>query len=48
MADPITCGEEVFDLQVLHLPVKVGIILPIAAEFAVYPERGLVFIRIFQ
>jgi hypothetical protein len=46
--NPLTFGEEVFDLAALRLTVKVGIILPVAVEFAAYPERRLVFVRTFR
>ncbi len=46
--DPVTFGEEVFDLPALRLTVKVGVVLPVVAEFAVYPDRRLVFIRTFR
>jgi hypothetical protein len=46
--DPVSFGEEVFDLSGLRLTVKVGVVLPIAVEFAVYPDRRLVFVRTFR
>ncbi|HEV3436036.1 MAG TPA: hypothetical protein VG122_01680 [Gemmata sp.] len=46
--DPITFGEEVFDLKELQLTVKVAVVLPVAVEFAVYPVRRFVFIRAFR
>jgi hypothetical protein len=46
--DPVTYGEEVFDLRQLRLTVKVGVLLPLAVEFAAYPERRPVFVRTFR
>lgn len=46
--DPVTFGEEVFDLPALQLTVKVGVVLPVAVEFAPYPARRLVFVRTFR
>lgn len=46
--DPTGFGEEVFDLRALRLTVKVAVILPLAVEFGVYPDRRLVFIRTFR
>ena len=46
--DPATFGEEVFDLLALQLTVRVGIVLPLAVEFAVYPQQRFVYIRTFR
>jgi len=46
--DPVTFGEEVFDLKSLHLTIKVAVILPLTVEFGVYLDRRLVFIRSFR
>jgi len=46
--DPISFGEEVFDLPTLQLTVKVAIVLPVVVEFAVYPDRRLVFVHTFR
>lgn len=46
--DPVTFGEEVFDLRGLHLTIKVAVVLPLVVEFGVYPERRMVFVRTFR
>lgn len=46
--DPLAFGEEVFELRALRLTVKVGVVLPVAVEFAIYPDRRLVFVRTFR
>jgi hypothetical protein len=46
--DPVTFGEELFDLRGLQLTVKVAAVLPLAVEFGVYLERRLVFVRTFR
>lgn len=47
-AEPRTFGEEVFDLPALRLTVKVAVVLPLAVEFAVHPDRPVVFVRTFR
>jgi hypothetical protein len=47
-ANPDEFGEELFDLRVLRLTVKVGVVLPAAVEFVVIPERRLVVVRTFR
>lgn len=47
-ADPVTLGEELFDLRALRLTVKVAAVLPLAVEFGVYADRRLVFVRTFR
>lgn len=37
--DPVTFGEEVFDLQSIHITVKVGIVLPVALSL-LYIQTG--------
>jgi hypothetical protein len=46
--DPTDYGEEVFDLRVLQLTIKVGVELPVAVEFGVYPDRRQVLVRTFR
>ena len=46
--DPNTFGEELFDLKVLRLTVKMGLVLPLSVEFAVYQKQRSVFIRNFR
>jgi hypothetical protein len=46
--DPVTFGEELFDLRGLRLTVKVAAVLPLVVEFGVYAERRLVFVRTFR
>ena len=46
--EPVTFGEELFDLRALQLNVKIGIILPLAVEFGVYQQRRIVFVRSFR
>lgn len=46
--DPINFGEEVLDLRVMRLTIKVGVVLPVAVEFGIYPARRLVLVRTFR
>jgi hypothetical protein len=46
--DPVSFGEELFDLQSLRLTVKAAVVLPLAVEFGVYAGRRLVFVRTFR
>jgi hypothetical protein len=46
--DPTTYGEELFDLRVMQLTIKVGVALPLAVEFGVYLERRQVWVRTFR
>lgn len=46
--DPMTYGEEVFDLRVMQLTIKVGVELPLVVEFGVYSERRQVWVRTFR
>jgi hypothetical protein len=46
--DPATFGEEVFDLRALRLTIRVAVVIPLAVEFGVYPDRRLVFVRTFR
>jgi hypothetical protein len=46
--DPMSFGEELFDLRGLRLTIKVGVVLPIAVEFGIYEERRQVFVRDFR
>jgi hypothetical protein len=47
-ADPVSFGEELFDLPAMHLTLKVAVVLPIAVEFGVYLDRRMVFVRTFR
>lgn len=46
--DPVSFGEELFNLR--HHPgtVKLAVRLPIAVEFGVYPQQRIVAIRSFR
>ena len=47
-SEPATYGEELFDLRVMKVTVKIAVRYPIAIEFAVNPERRQVFVRTFR
>ena len=47
-SDPVTYGEELFDLRVMKVTVKIAVRYPIAIEFAAYPDRRQVLVRTFR
>ena len=46
--DPVSYGEELFDLRAMKVTVKLAVRYPVAIEFAVYPDRRQVFVRTFR
>ena len=44
-ADPTSYGEELFDLRVMKVTIKVAVRYPVMVEFAVYPDRRQVLVR---
>jgi hypothetical protein len=46
--DPVTFGEELYDLREHHVTVKIAIRLPIAVEFGLHLARRTVMIRSFS
>lgn len=47
-ADPTSYGEELFDLKVMQLTIKVAVEYPVAVEFGVYTESRQVLVRSFR
>lgn len=46
--EPVSFGEELYDLHALRLTIKLGVVLPVVVEFGVYPDRRLVIVREFR
>jgi hypothetical protein len=46
--DPTVFGEELYDLPALQLTVRIGVILPLAVEFAPHATQPIVFVRSFR
>jgi hypothetical protein len=46
--EPAILGEALFDLRELRFTVRLGVLLPLAVEFGVSPEQGIVFVRTFR
>lgn len=47
-SDPVTFGEELFDLRAMQLTIKIAVRYPLAVEFGVYPDRRQVVVRTFH
>ena len=47
-SDPVTYGEELFELRAMQLTIKIAVRYPLAVEFGVYPDRRQVIVRTFH
>lgn len=44
-SDPLTDGEELFDLRAMNVAVKLAVRYPLVVEFAALPDRRQVVVR---
>jgi hypothetical protein len=44
-SDPLTYGEELFDLRAMKVTVRIAVRYPLVIEFATFADRRQVFVR---
>jgi hypothetical protein len=44
-SDPLTFGEELFDLRAMKVTVRIAVRYPLVIEFATFADRRQVFVR---